>query len=96
MSIRNRLTWLFRGIVAVLLLGVLASVFALQLTATRRELRQRLRERTQVTGYIYLEKDEMRASAFRDFEKKGGGLFAGDKPIRLYGLYPTPVCHVWQ
>ena len=70
MTIRNRLTWLFLGIVAVLLLGVLASVFVLQLTATRREFRQRLRERAQVTGYIYLEKDEMRAGAFRDFEKK--------------------------
>ncbi|MEJ7666731.1 MAG: hypothetical protein WKG07_48095 [Hymenobacter sp.] len=30
MTIRNRLTWLFLGIVAVLLLGVLASVFGLQ------------------------------------------------------------------
>ena len=70
MTIRNRLTWLFLGIVAVLLLGVLASVFVLQLTASRHEFRQRLRERAQVTGYIYLEKDEMRASAFRDFEKK--------------------------
>ena len=70
MTIRNRLTWLFLGIVAVLLLGALAAVFGLQLTASRHEFRQRLRERAQVTGYIYLEKDEMRASAFRDFEKK--------------------------
>ena len=69
-TIRNRLTWLFLGIVAVLLFAVLAIVFVLQLTSTQREFRQRLRERAQVTGYIYLEKDEMRASAFRDFEKK--------------------------
>ena len=70
MTIRNRLTWLFVGIVAVLLLAVLAVVFLLQSTASQREFRQRLRERAQVTSYIYLEKDEMRASAFRDFEKK--------------------------
>jgi len=70
MTIRNRLTWLFVGIVAVLLLAVLAGVFILQSTYTKREFRQRLRERAQVTSYIYLEKDEMRASAFRDFERK--------------------------
>jgi two-component system sensor histidine kinase MprB len=70
MTIRNRLTWLFVGVVAVLLFTVLAIVYALQVTTSQREFRQRLRERAQVTGYIYLEKDEMRASAFRDFEKK--------------------------
>jgi two-component system sensor histidine kinase MprB len=69
-TIRNRLTWLFLGVVAVLLFTVLAIVYALQVTTSQREFRQRLRERAQVTGYIYLEKDEMRASAFRDFEKK--------------------------
>jgi len=69
-SIRNRLTWLFLSVVAVLLFAVLAIVFVLQLTSSQREFRQRLRERAQVTGYIYLEKDEMRAGAFRDFEKK--------------------------
>jgi len=70
MTIRNRLTWLFLSIVAVLLLAVLAVVFVLQFNSSQREFQQRLRERAQVTSYIYLEKDEMRASAFRDFEKK--------------------------
>jgi two-component system sensor histidine kinase MprB len=70
MTIRNRLTWLFVGVVAVLLLAVLSVVFLLQSNASQREFRQRLRDRAQVTSYIYLEKDEMRASAFRDFEKK--------------------------
>ena len=70
MTIRNRLTWLFVGVVAVLLLAVLTVVFLLQFSSSQREFRQRLRERAQVTSYIYLEKDEMRASAFRDFEKK--------------------------
>ena len=70
MTIRNRLTWLFLAVVAVLLGAVLVVVFVLQLNSSQREFRQRLRERAQVTSYIYLEKDEMRASAFRDFEKK--------------------------
>jgi two-component system sensor histidine kinase MprB len=70
MTIRSRLTWLFVSVVAILLLVVLAIVFVLQSTASQREFRQRLRDRAQVTSYIYLEKDEMRASAFRDFEKK--------------------------
>jgi len=70
MTIRNRLTWLFLAVVAVLLGAVLTVVFVLQLSSSQREFRQRLRERAQVTSYIYLEKDEMRANAFRDFEKK--------------------------
>ncbi|RZK30508.1 MAG: HAMP domain-containing protein, partial [Hymenobacter sp.] len=70
MTIRNRLTWLFVGVVAVLLLAVLTVIYLLQNSSSQREFRQRLHERAQVTSYIYLEKDEMRASAFRDFEKK--------------------------
>ncbi|RZK43646.1 MAG: HAMP domain-containing protein [Hymenobacter sp.] len=70
MTIRNRLTWLFLSVVAVLLLAVLTIVFLLQSDSSQREFRQRLRERAEVTSYIYLEKDEMRASAFRAFEKK--------------------------
>lgn len=70
MTIRNRLTWLFVSVVAVLLLTVLSVVFLLQSSSSQREFRQRLRDRAQVTSYIYLEKDEMRASAFRAFEKK--------------------------
>lgn len=70
MTIRSRLTWLFLGVVAVLLLLVLAGVYVLQERYTAREFRQRLRERAQVTAYIYLEKDELRASTFRAFEKK--------------------------
>lgn len=70
MTIRNRLTWLFVGVVAVLLAATLTVVFVFQARYTLREFRQRLRERAQITGYIYLEKDEMRATAFRDFEKK--------------------------
>ena len=45
MTIRNRLTWLFVGVVAVLLFTVLALVYALQVTTSQREFRQRLRER---------------------------------------------------
>ena len=56
--------------VAVLLLLALAVVLALQVNYARREFEQRLRERAQVTAYIYLEKDEMRDVAFRAFEKK--------------------------
>ena len=70
MTLRNRLTWLFVGLVAVLLAVALAVAFVLQAHYTHREFQQRLRDRAQVTGYIYLEKDEMRASAFRDFEKR--------------------------
>ena len=70
MTIRNRLTWLFLGVVAVLLLAVLAGVFALQERYSNREFRQRLRERAEITGYIYLKKDEMQPREFRNFERR--------------------------
>jgi two-component system sensor histidine kinase MprB len=70
MTLRNRITLLFMGIVAVLLLAALTVVFLLQADYTRQEFQRRLRDRAEVTGYIFLEKDEMRSSAFRNFEKK--------------------------
>ena len=41
MTIRNRLTWLFVGVVAFILLGVLTTAFLLQADYSRREFRQR-------------------------------------------------------
>lgn len=70
MTIRSRLTWLFLGVVAVLMLLVLVGIYVLQERYAEREFRQRLRDRAQVTAYIYLEKDELHASTFRAFEKK--------------------------
>jgi signal transduction histidine kinase len=70
MTIRNRLTWQFLVIVAVILLGALSTTFFLHAQYTHDQFNQRLRDRADVTGYIFLERDEMRASAFRDFEKR--------------------------
>ena len=70
MTIRRRITLLFMATVAVLLLAVFAVVFVLQADYARREFWQRLRERAEVMGYIYLKKDELQASAFRSFERK--------------------------
>ncbi|GAA4349401.1 HAMP domain-containing sensor histidine kinase [Hymenobacter saemangeumensis] len=70
MTLRHRITLLFVGIVAVLLLMALTVVFLLQADYTHEEFQRRLLDRAQVTGYIFLERDEMRSGAFRDFEKK--------------------------
>ncbi|SFP77207.1 sensor histidine kinase [Hymenobacter arizonensis] len=70
MTLRNRITLLFMAMVAVLLFGALLVVFLLQIDYAHREFGQRLRERALVTGYIFLEKDELQAGAFRSFEKK--------------------------
>ncbi|MCI1188660.1 HAMP domain-containing histidine kinase [Hymenobacter sp. DH14] len=70
MTIRNRLTWLFVGVVAFILLGVLTTAFLLQADYSRREFRQRLRDRAEVAAYIFLEKDELRSSAFQEFQKR--------------------------
>ena len=63
MTIRNRLTWLFVGVVAVILLGVMTTIYLLQADYTHEEFHQLLRDRAEVTGYVILEQDELRAEA---------------------------------
>lgn len=70
MTIRNRLTWLFLGLVAVILLGAMSVVYILQADYTHEEFHQRLRDRAEVTGYVFLEQDELRAEAFRNFQRR--------------------------
>ncbi|UOQ99229.1 HAMP domain-containing histidine kinase [Hymenobacter sp. 5317J-9] len=70
MTIRNRLIWLFVGLVAFILLAVLGSAFLLQRDYGQREFRQRLRDRAEVAAYIFLEKDELRSAAFQVFQKR--------------------------
>lgn len=70
MTIRNRLTLLFLSMVAVILAGALTVAYVLQAHYSQREFRQRLRDRAEVTGYIFLEQDELRADAFRAFQKR--------------------------
>ena len=70
MTIRNRLTWLFLGLVAVILLAAMTTAFLLQADYTHEEFHQRLRDRAEVTGYVFLEQDELRADAFRDFQRR--------------------------
>ncbi|MCA8830872.1 HAMP domain-containing sensor histidine kinase [Hymenobacter pini] len=70
MTIRNRLTWLFLGVVAVILLAVMTTIYVLQADYTHEEFHQRLRDRAEVTGYVFLEQDELRAEAFREFQRR--------------------------
>ncbi|SNR33595.1 sensor histidine kinase [Hymenobacter mucosus] len=70
MTIRNRLTWLFLGLVAVILLAVMSVVYILQADYTHEEFHVRLRDRAEVTGYVFLEQDELRADAFREFQRR--------------------------
>ncbi|GAB3291144.1 sensor histidine kinase [Hymenobacter tenuis] len=70
MTIRNRLTWLFLGLVAVILLAAMTFTYILHADYTRDEFQQRLRDRAEVTGYVFLEEDELRTEAFRAFQKR--------------------------
>lgn len=70
MTIRNRLTWLFLGLVGVILLSALSLTFILHAQYTHQEFQQRLRDRAEVTGYVFLEQDEVHESAFNDFQKR--------------------------
>ena len=70
MTIRNRLTLLFVGMVGVILLGALSATLIIHGDYTHEQFNDRLRDRADVTGYIFLERDEMRAAAFRDFQRR--------------------------
>lgn len=71
------------GLVAVILLVVLGTAFLFQRDYSRRDFRQRLRERAVVAAYIYLEKDELRSSAFQAFQKQ----FQRTLPEEIIQLY---------
>ncbi|UOQ73143.1 histidine kinase dimerization/phospho-acceptor domain-containing protein [Hymenobacter cellulosilyticus] len=45
-------------------------VYILQADYTHEEFHQRLRDRAEVTGYVFLEQDELRAEAFREFQRR--------------------------
>jgi len=70
MTIRNRLTWLFLGLVAIILLAALSITFLLHSQYTQQEFHQRLRDRAEVTGYVFLEQDELHESAFSNFRQR--------------------------
>ncbi|OON65829.1 ATP-binding protein [Hymenobacter sp. CRA2] len=70
MTIRNRLTLLFVGLVGVILLGALSATLLIHADYTNEQFNDRLRDRADVTGYIFLERDELRANAFRDFQRR--------------------------
>jgi len=70
MTIRNRLTWLFLGLVGVILFAALSTTFLLHAQYTRQEFHQRLRDRAEVTGYVFLEQDELHDAAFSDFKQR--------------------------
>lgn len=78
MTIRNRLTWLFTGLVAVILLGALSAAFLSQAQYTHAEFHRRLRDRAEVTAYVFLEQDELHESAFRTFQNRYLQVLSGE------------------
>lgn len=89
LTIRNRLTWLFLGLVGVILLGALATTFILQADYTHQEFQQRLRDRAEVTGYVFLEQDEVHAGAFRDFQRRYLRTLSGEV-LQIYDQQRRP------
>ncbi|MBC6989136.1 sensor histidine kinase [Hymenobacter sp. BT491] len=89
MTIRNRLTWLFVGLVGVILFGAIAVVYILQAHYTHTEFHQRLRDRAEVTGYVFLEQDELRAEAFREFQRRYLRTLTGEV-LQIYDAQRRP------
>jgi len=90
MTIRNRLTWLFVGLVAVLLLAVMSVIYVLQLDYTQEEFQQRLLDRAEVTGYVFLEQDELRAEAFQNFQRHYLRRTLTNEVLQIYDARLTP------
>ncbi|OUJ72655.1 sensor histidine kinase [Hymenobacter crusticola] len=89
MTIRNRLTLLFLGLVGIILFGALSVTFLLHAQYTRQEFHQRLRDRAEVTGYVFLEQDELHESAFSNFRQRYLRTL-NDEVLQIYDSHLNP------
>ncbi|UOQ53943.1 sensor histidine kinase [Hymenobacter cellulosivorans] len=64
-------------------------VYILQADYTQDEFHQRLRDRAEVTGYVFLEQDELRAEAFREFQRRYLRTLAGEV-LQIYDAQLRP------
>ncbi|MCX6292297.1 MAG: HAMP domain-containing sensor histidine kinase [Bacteroidetes bacterium] len=70
MTIRNRLTLQFTGLVGILLLLVLMSIYFVTKFITRNEFYDRLKERADIAAQIFLEQDELSKNSYDLVQQK--------------------------
>jgi signal transduction histidine kinase len=90
MKIRNRLTLIYTIIVALILLALSLYVYYLIKLNFHRVFYEKLENRALITAQVFLEKDEVSAAKFKDFEKKYMQILPGEK-IRVYDAGNKPV-----
>jgi signal transduction histidine kinase len=90
MKIRNRLTFIYTVIVALILLALSVYVYSLIKLNFHKVFYEKLENRALITGKFFLEKDEVSAAKFNDFEKRYMQNMPGEK-IRVYDSSNKPV-----
>jgi len=83
MTIRNRLTLIYTVIVALILLALSLFVFYLVKLNFHTVFFEKLYNRAEITAQVFLEKDEVSATIFKDFEARYSQTLPGEL-IRVY------------
>ncbi|HXC05114.1 MAG TPA: ATP-binding protein [Bacteroidia bacterium] len=89
MTIRNRLTMIYTVIVALILLALSLFVFYLVKLNFHKVFFEKLENRAEITAQVFLEKDEVSAAIFKDFEARYSQTLPGEV-IRLYDKNNQP------
>ncbi|MFI5151274.1 MAG: ATP-binding protein [Bacteroidia bacterium] len=83
MTIRNRLTLIYTIIVALILLALSLFVFYLVKLNFHKVFYEKLENRAEITAQVFLEKDEVSAAIFKDFEARYTQTLPGEV-VRVY------------
>jgi signal transduction histidine kinase len=89
MKIKNRLTLFYTVIVALILLAMMLYVYTLLKLNFHKAFYEKLENRAVITAQVFLEKDEVSATIFKDFEKRYTQTLP-DETIRVYDEHNHP------
>ncbi len=89
MKIKNKLTLIYTIIVAMILLALIVYVYALLKLNAHQFFYEKLGNRAMITAQVFLEKDEVSATIFKDFEKRYSQTLPGET-IRVYDEHNQP------
>jgi two-component system sensor histidine kinase ArlS len=89
MKIRNRLTLIFTLIAALILMALSLYVYYLIKLNLHKVFYEKLENRAVITAQVFLEKDEVSATIFKEFEKRYTQTLSGEM-IRVYDEHNRP------
>jgi signal transduction histidine kinase len=90
MTIRNRLTLVYTLLVALILLALILYVYYLIKLNLHQDFSEKLGKRAEITAQVFLEKDEVSATIFKEFENRYMQSLPGEV-IQVYDKDNKPV-----